>query len=314
MTRAGRPWSVGVLGGGAWGLALATAASRAGSPTLLFSRRSSDASQSRFAWTHEFAELAAAKLILVAVPSHLARAVLRELGDHLDGSHVLVHGVRGLVGSELATISQVVREETPVRRCGALGGPVQADELADGSPSAMVVASEFAEVTNAVRARLECEHLTVYETSDLRGVEWASALVGCLSIGVGYAQARRNVSAGMLAALISRAVDEAVSIALAAGATEARTFYGLAGYGDLLASMALPNRPEIVLGRALARGETLELAREQTKLRVEAIELVPRVTAFAKARGLRCDVFEALTAILDGTLEPASIVRSLFAH
>ncbi len=314
MTRAPRSATIGVLGGGPWGLALAKAASRGGARAVLYSRRVPEDALPELHVTRELAELAEARLIFVAVPSELARPVLRELGDHLDGSHVLVHGVRGLVGEELATVSDLVRDETPVRRVGALGGPVQADELDLDRPSAIVVASEFREVTRAVRAHLESERLLVHESLDVRGLEWASALVGCLSIGVGFAQARPAVSPGMLAALISRAVLEAVSIALAAGGLEERTFYGLGGYGDLLASMALPNRPEMLLGRALSEGCDLAGARATAKLRIEAIELVPRVTAFAERRGLRCDVFRALSAILDGTAEPASIVRSLFAN
>ena len=93
--------------------------------------------------------------------------------------------------------------------------------------------------------------------------------MGCLSIGVGYVQSRPDVSPGLLAALISRAVDEAAAISAAAGANE-RTLYGLGGYGDLLASMALPDRPEVVLGRALGRGASLEIDRPAARGRAGA--------------------------------------------
>jgi hypothetical protein len=99
--------------------------------------------------------------------------------------------------------------------------------------------------------------------------------------------------------LISRAVDEAATIAVAAGADE-NTFYGLGGYGDLLASMALIDRPEVVLGRELANGVGLAEAREKARLRVEAVELVPRVVAFAKLNGVDCPIMNAIAAILDG--------------
>ena len=132
--------------------------------------------------------------------------------------------------------------------------------------------------------------LRVYGTPDLRGLEWASALVGCLSIGVGFAE-QAGAGPGLLAALISRGVDEAARIAVAAGAEE-RTMLGLGGYGDLLASIALDDRPEVVLGNALARGRSLDEAIAEAKLRVEAIALIPRLVAFAKeqdvpAPGLR---------------------------
>ncbi len=303
---------VGVLGGGAWGLALARAARRAGATTLLYSRRHKDGGVHGIRVTTDMKTLCTARLIIIAVPSHLARTLARELGDHVDGSHVLVHGIRGLSSDELNTISQILLEETPAKRLGALGGPVQAVELSDGRPSAMVVGSEFGDVRRAVCRALRSEWLQVHPTADLRGLEWASALVGCLSIGVGYAQARSDVSPGLLAALISRAVDEAAGIAAAAGA-RSETLYGLGGYGDLLASMALPDRPEVVLGRELAGGASLEQARKRAKLRVEAIELLPRIANFARLKAVPCNIFVALGSIVEGAGEPESIVRALFS-
>ncbi|MEQ9319425.1 MAG: NAD(P)-binding domain-containing protein, partial [Polyangiaceae bacterium] len=286
---------VGILGGGPWGLSLARAARRAGSLTTLFSRRHADEAVAAIRVTTELGQLAEASLIILAVPSKMARPIARDLGDHLSGAHLVVHGIRGLIGDELMTISQILREETPARRLGALGGPVQASELSDGRPSAMVVGSEFDDVTEAVRDAFDSEWLHIHRTEDLVGLEWASSLIGCLSIGLGYAQARGDVAPGLLAALISRAVDEATLIAQAAGADE-NTFYGLAGYGDLLASLSLPDRPEVVLGRELAGGASLEDAQQAAKLRIEAIELVPRVARFARGRGVRCPIFDALAA------------------
>lgn len=302
--------TVGVLGGGTWGLALALAARRAGGNVMLHSRRHKDG-QGGISATTDLAVLAQARLIIVAVPSHTVRTIARELGDHLSGAHMLVHGIRGLSGDNLLTVSQLLREETPARRVGALGGPVQAAELASGRPSAIVVGSAFVDVREAVVNAFEGTWLQVHETADLRGLEWAAALVGCLSIGIGYAQARSDVSPGLLAALISRAVDEAAAIATSAGANE-RTLYGLGGYGDLLASMALPERPEVVLGRSLAGGASLANARTAAKLRIEAVELLPRITRFAQRQGVRCGIFKALTSIVDGSADPEDIVRALF--
>jgi glycerol-3-phosphate dehydrogenase (NAD(P)+) len=249
-------------------------------------------------------------LIVVAVPTSAARAALRALGDHLDGSHVVIHGVRGLDGEDLATISDLIRDETPARRVGALGGPVQADELTRGRPSAMVCGSRFPEVLSAVVAAFQSSWLRVYTTPDLRGLEWASALVGCLAIGVGFAE-QGGAGPGLLAALISRGVDEAAGIAAAAGAEE-RTMLGLGGYGDLLASIALEGRPEVVLGKALARGRSLDEAVVEARLRVEALGLIPRVVTFAKARGVRAGTFEALERVLKGD-RPEAILERMFS-
>ncbi len=126
---------VGVLGGGPWGLSLARAARRAGSLTTLYSRRHTDESVAAIRVTTKLEVLAEASILILAVPSKMARPIARDLGDHLNGAHLLVHGIRGLNGEGLMTISQILREETPVRRLGALGGPVQA-EVAD-TPEAL---------------------------------------------------------------------------------------------------------------------------------------------------------------------------------
>jgi glycerol-3-phosphate dehydrogenase (NAD(P)+) len=232
------------------------------------------------------------------------------LGDHLNGSHLVIHGVRGLSGEHLETVSDLMREETPARRLGALGGPVQAGELMEGRPSAMVCGSHYPEVIAATKKAFESQWLRVYPTHDLRGLEWASALVGCLAIGLGFAE-QAGAGPGLIAALISRGVDEVARIAVAAGSEE-RTMLGLGGYGDLLASIALEDRPEVVIGKALARGKTLDEATAEAKLRVEAITLIPRIAAFAAQRRVPAKSFEALQEILRGG-QPEGILEKLFA-
>ena len=302
--------TVGVLGGGPWGAAIARAARRAGQDVLLCTRRQQPSEYEGIAVTTQLDELAQTRLIIVAVPSHMVRAIARELGDHVDGSHLIVHGIRGLSGPELMTISEILRQETPVRRVGALGGPIQADELAQGRASAIMVGSEYGEVTRAVKQALASDWLRVYTTPDRAGLEWGSAIVGCLSVGIGYAQ-QADSTAGLLAALVSEGLEEAAQIAAHLGA-EPSTLYGLAGFGDLLASMALRDRPEVVLGRALARGDSLEQAQQEAKLRIEAVELVPRIVRFAEHKRIRCQMFSALGWILEGV--PADeIVGRLFA-
>jgi glycerol-3-phosphate dehydrogenase (NAD(P)+) len=290
-----------VVGGGIWGLGLASAAARAGSDVVLLSRRGLDGKVPEGVRVVRAMGEAAehGRLFVLAVPSSVCRAVARDLGDHLDGSHYVVHGVRGLEGDELATIADVIREETPVRRTGALGGPALAPDVLSGRASVLVSGSRYPEVNEAVIAAFGSPTLRIYPTSDLRGLEWASALVGCLTIAVGYAQAT-SMSAGLVAALISRAIGEASRIAAAAGGEE-KTMLGLAGYGDLLASIAQAERPEVIVGRALAKGESLDDAVKAAKLRVEAVALIPRITRWAETRGVRAPIFHALASgVLDG--------------
>jgi glycerol-3-phosphate dehydrogenase (NAD(P)+) len=250
-----------------------------------------------------------ARLVLLAVPSSVCRAVARDIGNHLDGSHYVVHAIRGLEGEDLATVADVIRDETPTRRTGALGGPALASDLLAGRPSVLVVGSRYPEVSEAVTAIFGSPTLRVYPTTDLRGLEWASALVGCLTIAVGYAQAV-NTSPGLIAALISRSIGEAARITAAAGGEE-KTLLGLAGYGDLLASITQTERPEVVVGTALGRGKNLHDAQAAAPLRTEALDLIPRVARWADAHGVRAPIFRALAAGVGDGKKADSILQEL---
>jgi glycerol-3-phosphate dehydrogenase (NAD(P)+) len=317
----GRP-IVGVVGGGAWGVALAVAAARAGSTALLLSRREFPSLPEEVRLVRSDAEIGQqARLIVLAVPSAVARGVARSLGAFLDGRHFVVHGVRGLVprdpsgtedaGGSLETISDVVRDETPARRVGALGGPAVASDLVAGLPSVMVCGSRYPEVTQTFHDAFSAPALRVYRTHDLLGLEWASALVGCLAICVGYARGI-GLGPGLLAAVITRAVEEGARLASAAGGEE-RTLLGLAGYGDLLASISQTERPEALVGEALAKGRGLDRAIADAGQRVEAVELTSRVVAWAAARDVKAPIFAALASgVLSGSGD--ALVRELMTE
>lgn len=305
---------VGIVGGGPWGLSLARAVARTGHEVAIHTRR--PAKEGRLIKvTTSYEEIAKAQLLVLAVPSNVVHEVAEALGDHLNGGHLVVHGIRGLAPLEgaqqdkLHTIGDVLREATPVRRMGALGGPVQADELHHGTASALVVGSHYPEVSAAVSKAFNGPWLRVYSTHDLRGLELASAMVGCMSVGVGFAK-ESGAGPGLLAALISRAVHDAGRLAVIAGAEEP-TIYGLGGYGDLLASIALDKRPEVLVGRALAAGKSVEQAVEAAQLRVEAVALIPRLVAFARARGVQAPAFEGLARMLEGH-PPQEILGKFF--
>ncbi len=289
---------VAVIGGGTWGRALAASAARTESPTWLYSRSQRGLGVEGLSGTvklvHHLDGIGKkARLFILAVPSLVVRDVARMLGDHLDGRHLVVHAIRGLSEDGPKPLSSILGEEIATRRLGVLGGPAIAEELLRGDPSVLVAASAYPEVTDAVERALGSKRLRVYPTSDMIGVEWSSALVGCLAIGVGYAEAA-GVRAGLLAAFISRGIDEAARIVAAAGGSE-RTALSLAGYGDLLASMEQATRPETRIGAALAKGSSLEAAIASVEGRVEALDLLPKVLAFAEKKGVSTSIFAAIS-------------------
>jgi glycerol-3-phosphate dehydrogenase (NAD(P)+) len=305
--------TIGILGGGRWGMALATAAKVAGNPVLVCSRREPEVRAEGIELTADSGQLGArCTLVIFAVPSDAARAAAASLGGAVDGSHLVVHAVRGLSDEGLLPVSEIVRQETPVRRVGALAGPVLADELLHGEPAAMVTASRYPEVVDAVQQALGSPTLRVSQSSDLVGLEWASALVGALMVGIGFARAL-GVSPGLLAGLMTRGMHEAAKIGVAAGGEEG-TFFGLGGFGDLMAAMSQEERPEVRFGRMLASGASATESLKQLGMRIEAVDLVPRVLGFAKERGLGVPVFGALAAALEGRAEKEKVLSELMSY
>ena len=303
--------TVGILGGGRWGFALARAAQTAGNRAIVCTRRDTSELPEGVELTPEVSTLGArCNLIILAVPSAVARPVATTLGDCTSGAHYVVHAVRGLSSEGLLPISTVVRQETPVKRVGALAGPVLAQDLLEGRPSVIAVASHYPEVIDSVKHAIASPALRVSTSDDIIGTEWASALVGALLVGVGFAR-EMGISEPLIAGLMVRALREASLMGVAAGGLE-KTFYSLAGIGDLMAAMAQQGaRPEVAFGQRIARGaRAAELAAEMG-VRIESIDLVPRVVTFARQRNIRAPVFETLATVIEGRGEVSEIMLAL---
>lgn len=304
---------VGILGGGSFGLGLARAAERVGNDALIVSRRHAALPRSeRIRATSELAEIASCDLIIVGVPSTHVRETARALGHHLDGRHLVVHVSRGLVGDDLRTVTQVLREETPVRRLGCLAGPLHARALIEGTPGGGIVGSPFPEVGDAMREAIAGPSMRIYQTEDLVGTELASALVGLMALALGYTQ-QLGFGPGALSVMMTRGMAEAARLGVTFGAEE-RTFSGMAGFGDLLSAAFGDERPEVKLGRALARGASFEEAGREANATIEGVAIARRMQQHSARRALDTPITDVLAEILEGNLKPDAALARLMAR
>jgi glycerol-3-phosphate dehydrogenase (NAD(P)+) len=300
---------IGIVGGGGFGLGLAKAVARGGRDAIVWSRREGGSDLPRVTKARELSALAKCELVFFAVPSMHVVKVAEDLGHHLDGRHLLVHVSRGLVGDKLLTVSRVLRDLTPSRRVGCLAGPLSATALAEGVPGGGIVGTGFPEVHEAAREAIAGPTVRLYQTDDVAGVELASALVGLLALAIGYAK-EMGVNPAALAILATRGMAEAARIGVTLGAEE-RTFSGLAGYGDLIAAVAGDGRPELELGRALARGASLEQAGREAGAYIEGVTIARRLQLQAIRRGIEVPITEALADAIEGKLSPGGVVERL---
>jgi glycerol-3-phosphate dehydrogenase (NAD(P)+) len=203
---------IAVVGAGGFGRAIALASARRGHEVVLWSRQDRELPKP-IRMSTDMADIRDRELVFLAVPARHAVSAAQQLGEVVDGRHSMVHVSRGLIGAELKTITQVIREKTVCRRIGALAGPLVAEALAEGRPSGAILGTGFPELTGMVRDALGGAGLRVYETTDVVGVELASATVGFLTVVLGYAQ-EIGVEPGTVAVLATRGARNSGSAAL----------------------------------------------------------------------------------------------------
>jgi glycerol-3-phosphate dehydrogenase (NAD(P)+) len=190
-----------------------------------------------------------------------------------------------------------------------LAGPLVAADLERDEPGAGIVGSRFPEVVRAVRSALASDHLLVYGTSDVVGVEIASALMGIFSFVLGYVAGHGHGPATR-ALVATRAIAEAARVGVALGAAE-RTFSGLAGVGDLMAAVAGDGRLEVQLGRAIGHGMEVSAATRDAGAYFEGLAIADNVAAFVKRAGLRAPILEAVQSVLKGGTDGESAMWEL---
>lgn len=299
---------IGVVGAGGFGRAIAQASARHGHEVIVWSRRDR-ALPDPIRISTDIKSIRDCDLIFMAVPARHAVEVAQQLGEVVDGRHLIVHISRGLIGPELKTITTVIREKTVCRRLGALAGPLLADALAEGRPSGAILGTRFPEVTKMVREALGGSELRIYDTPDVVGVELASATVGFLTVVLAYAQ---EVGAGpsTLAVLATRGMVEVSRIGQTLGAKES-TFMGLAGLGDLIAAVAGDDRPEFRLGRALAQGAKLTSAVGEAGAYVEGIAVARHLMEHARRLGLPTPISSTFVAVTEGGMSSDDAIEAL---
>jgi glycerol-3-phosphate dehydrogenase (NAD(P)+) len=318
-----RAETVGIVGAGRFGTALASVIARAGRRVVLWSRdaevvqgitrdrrcaRQPDAPLPEpLEATTDPARLAReARLIVLAVASTDIRTRARELGEVVDGSHLIVHAIGALATPGDERCSEVVAQATPALRIGALAGPALPADLASGQFASMVVASRFAEVVAEARRLLNAPPvLRVYGSNDLIGVELAAALAGAYTLALGIADAL-SIGIGPRAVLVTRALAEASRLVSAAGG-DPRSVSGLAGLGNLMVRTGVGSTSrDYALGRRLATADVAVLGDGEL---TEGARGALAGGRLARRLGVRMPLLEGLGAVLTGVVSARDAAR-----
>ena len=307
--------SIGVLGGGAWGTALADHLARKGEATVRLWARDPEVvdeilrhhrneqylpghklSASLLATESAVETVRDSGVIVNAVPSHAVRGVLAELAPCIAPDAVVINASKGIELKSLTFMSGVVRDQLPGRSFVVLSGPSFADEVAAGQPTAVVAASKSPEAGLRAQGIFSSSRFRVYTSSDVVGVEVGGSLKNVIAIAAGVLDGigmRHNPRA----ALITRGLAEMTRLGVALGA-ERTTFAGLAGLGDLVLTCTGSLSRNYALGVALGKGETLAHYQETHHSATEGVNAARAALELARRAGVELPVTAQIAAVL----------------
>ncbi len=315
-----------MIGGGAWGTALAQVAAAGGEDTLLWARES-EVVESVNA-THQN------RLFLPGIPLNPAIRATGDLQDLLDCDALLVvtpaQHMRSVLaamprtraplilcakGMEEATtklMHDVAREEQPEAPIAVLSGPTFAHEVAAGHPAAVTLAVEDQDVGERLRARLARPSFRPYLSSDVIGAEIGGAVKNVLAIACGVVEGRR-LGLNARAALISRGFAEMTRFGIARGA-RAETLAGLSGLGDLVLTCSSENSRNFSLGKGLGEGGAAEELLADRRTVAEGAYTAPVLERAAAAAGVDMPIVSAVNALLSGEASVPEVLERLLSR
>jgi glycerol-3-phosphate dehydrogenase (NAD(P)+) len=321
--------SVGIIGGGAWGTALAQALQTAGRTTRLWAREPEVVAEINASHvnslflpgvaldpgltaTGDLAEIAKQDIVLMVAPAQHVRGVAGSLASHLPPGKPVVVCAKGLEQATGKLLGEVVTETLPQAMLAALSGPSFAAEVARGLPAALTLAAPEESLGQALASTLGCRHLRIYWSGDLVGVQLGGAVKNVLAIAAGIVEGR-GLGASAHAALVTRGFAELRRFGEALGARP-ETMMGLSGLGDLLLTCGSPQSRNMSLGRALGQGQTLQAVLGGRRSVAEGVYTAAAVARVAAEKGIDMPICRAVHAIVEGRLTIDAAIEALLSR
>ncbi len=265
--------SVGVIGAGAWGTALAILANRAGSDVKLWSRNETVINNIRsrrineaylpdcfvdpsIQITSDLAEVAKSQLLILSVPSQSVRTICISLSDLIEPSRPIIISSKGIERGSLALMSEVVQSILPSNPVAVISGPNFANEAAAGLPTATTLACLDPVLGEQITYAIGGKLFRPYLTNDIIGAQIGGAVKNVAAIACGIA-AGKEFGENARAALITRAVAEMGRLARVKGGRQ-ETLLGLSGIGDLMLTCSSLKSRNMSLGYSLGQGKSIK--------------------------------------------------------
>ena len=319
-----------VIGAGTWGTALARILALKGYQVCVwscFQEEAENLSRTRIhpnlpgavipdsiQFTSDEAEaVGEAGFAIMAVPSVYTRETARRFTPFLDGKTILISAAKGIEKDTLMTLSEVIADELHTggkeNTVVALSGPTHAEEVARDLPTLIVCACEDLESAEKVQQLFDGTCIRPYVNPDIRGVQICGALKNVEALAVGIA---RGLGYGdnTCAAMITRGMEEIRRLGEAMGCRE-KTFFGLAGIGDLIVTATSNHSRNNRAGFLIGRGVPVEEAVREIGMVVEGINALPAAIALCERFGMDMPLISAVRSVVQEHARPSDVVSEL---
>ena len=317
---------LGVIGGGAWGTALAQVAAQGGRETLLWALEDDVVAtvnrihenpiylkgvklDPAIRATGNFSELAACDGFLVVTPAQHMRAVL---GLMPCPGVPLVLCSKGIEESSGALLHHVAREACPTSPIAVLSGPTFAHEVAKGLPTAVTLAGEDLALAERLRDRLALPEFRIYVTDDVAGAEIGGAVKNVLAIACGVVEGK-GLGQNARAALIGRGFAEMTRFGIAFGAKR-ETLAGLSGLGDLVLTCSSTSSRNYSLGVGIGEGKPATELLSNRKTVAEGAFTAPVLARLAREKGIDMPIVDAVDALVAGRADVGQALDALLSR
>ncbi len=320
--------TVAVLGAGSWGTALAVHLGRIGHDVRLWARDGSLAADMAARRANAIylpdvtfpisvsvtpsidVAVAHVPLVICAVPSHGARAVVRLASTHLQRGAVVVSAAKGLEAETHLRVSEVIAQEIgEAHPIVVLSGPSFAPEVAQELPTAVLAASTDPDATAVVQSEFRGPQFRLYGSDDVVGVEIGAAMKNVIAIAAGVVEGL-GLGHNALAALITRGLAEITRLACAAGGRR-DTLAGLSGLGDLVLTCTGSLSRNRHVGVELARGRSLGEVLAGMKMVAEGVRTTGAALALGVRHGVELPIATQMAEVLNGRTDVRTAVGAL---
>jgi glycerol-3-phosphate dehydrogenase (NAD(P)+) len=305
---------IGIVGGGAWGTALAAALQRPGREVMLWAREPEvvrDINQTRentiflpgvrlpdgIAATNELTAVARSEALLLVVPAQYMRATARHLAPSVAAGTPTVICTKGIEQKTSALMSDIVAEVLPQAPVGMLSGPTFAGEVARGLPAAVTLAISDAAIGRTLVAAFGSARFRPYLSDDVIGAQIGGAVKNVLAIASGIVSGR-GLGENARAAVITRGLHEMVRLGEALGA-RMETLMGLSGAGDLMLTCMSRKSRNFSVGYALGEGNSLADAMGGKPSVPEGVFSASAVIGLAQRMGVEMPISQAVDAVVN---------------